>query len=185
MKEGYGRGYYGAGQLAPVPRRSKDRPWVKWAIAVGVVGAGTAAWFLWPRKVRLPENKTVAESENPRSPSEGGSNPLVGSREAPAVAAEPVSLKGEVHPPPSQVAARNEVSEIGSRGLAPGSGLMRSPSSGRELFRTSASSPGTDPTFAQRAYEDGIVANARQLQALGNRVILAPHLAHLGSRINR
>ena len=49
MKAGYGRGYYGQEQLAkpPTPRGSR---WTKWALAVGVVGAGSVIWLMWPRK---------------------------------------------------------------------------------------------------------------------------------------
>ena len=36
---------------------------------------------------------------------------------------------------------------------------------------------------SQQAYEDAVVASARQLQATGTKVVLAPHLAHLASRI--
>jgi hypothetical protein len=35
----------------------------------------------------------------------------------------------------------------------------------------------------QHAYEDAVVASARQLQASGARVELAPHLAHLAPRL--
>jgi hypothetical protein len=34
-----------------------------------------------------------------------------------------------------------------------------------------------------RAYEDSVVASARQLQEAGARVVLAPHLAHLAPRL--
>lgn len=36
---------------------------------------------------------------------------------------------------------------------------------------------------SMREYEDAIVASARQLQATGAQVVLAPHLAHLASRL--
>ncbi len=36
---------------------------------------------------------------------------------------------------------------------------------------------------SQRAYEDAVVASARQLQAAGAKVVLAPHLQHLASRL--
>lgn len=45
MRAGYGRGYYGEGQLAP--RRSSGRGWFK---VVAVVGVGAVVvWLLWPR----------------------------------------------------------------------------------------------------------------------------------------
>lgn len=50
MKTGYGRGYYGAGQLAPQPQSRGSSGWVKLALVVGV---GAAVWYLWPRKPKL------------------------------------------------------------------------------------------------------------------------------------
>lgn len=35
----------------------------------------------------------------------------------------------------------------------------------------------------QKVYEDAVVASARQLQAAGAKVLLAPHLAHLAPRL--
>ena len=46
MSAGYGRGYYGAGQLARPPRRKRS-----WFTVVAVLGVGAAAvWLLWPRR---------------------------------------------------------------------------------------------------------------------------------------
>lgn len=50
MKEGYGRGYYGEGQLAQPPRRGSR--WFKVALVLGVGGAA-AAWYFWWRKPKL------------------------------------------------------------------------------------------------------------------------------------
>jgi hypothetical protein len=36
---------------------------------------------------------------------------------------------------------------------------------------------------SQQAYEDAVVATARQLQATGAQITLAPHLAHLAPRL--
>lgn len=45
MSAGYGRGYYGAEQLARAPRKRS------WLIPVAVLGVGaTVVWLLWPRK---------------------------------------------------------------------------------------------------------------------------------------
>jgi hypothetical protein len=49
MKTGYGRGYYGEGQLVQSPARPRSS-WTKWALAGGVVAAGAVIWFMWPRK---------------------------------------------------------------------------------------------------------------------------------------
>lgn len=45
--EGYGRGYYGSGQLEQ-KQQPKRTSWFKVVAVVGVGGA--VAWFLWPRK---------------------------------------------------------------------------------------------------------------------------------------
>lgn len=46
MSVGYGRGYYGDGQLARTPRKRS------WFTIVAVLGVGaTVVWLLWPNKV--------------------------------------------------------------------------------------------------------------------------------------
>jgi hypothetical protein len=46
VKYGYGRGYYGGGQMAPEPERRRGG-WIKYVVIAGV---GAAIWFMWPRK---------------------------------------------------------------------------------------------------------------------------------------
>ena len=59
MRVGYGRGYYGEGQLAP--RRSGGG----WFKAVAVVGVGAVVvWLLWPRSKPV----TVLHAEPPPAP---------------------------------------------------------------------------------------------------------------------
>lgn len=67
MKSGYGRGYYGAGQLDKQPARGGS--WLKIAL---VAGAGAALWYLWPRRdqpVMIGEaNVTVPPPPAPVAP---------------------------------------------------------------------------------------------------------------------
>ncbi len=121
MKTGYGRGYYGIGQLAPRPPRRPRSGWVTLAV---IAGAG-AVWYLWPRK----------------------------SRELP-------TLQTSTSLPPPQSPAHEDL--------------------GREALDQLARSRGFDST---KLYEDSIVANAKELQAAGAEVVLAPHLQHLRSRL--
>lgn len=46
MNAGYGRGYYGVGQLARPPQRPRTSGWIKVALVVGV---GAVVWLVWPR----------------------------------------------------------------------------------------------------------------------------------------
>jgi hypothetical protein len=50
LREGYGRGYYGEGQLARTPQ-PRGSGWFKVALVLGVGGA--AAWYFWWRKPKL------------------------------------------------------------------------------------------------------------------------------------
>lgn len=66
MNAGYGRGYYGAGQLAPCPQRPRTSKWVKVAL---VVGAGAVIWLMWPRsKSHEPEVGRVDDEPRPPPP---------------------------------------------------------------------------------------------------------------------
>ena len=120
MKEGYGRGYYGAGQLAPSPSRRRN-----WFNVVAVVGLGAAVvWLLWPRNSlpsHLSGNGVTKSEPPPQAPS------------APQL--------------PDDEFAR-------SRGFS-----------------------------SVKEYEDSMIASAKQLQAAGAQVVLAPHLQHLAPRL--
>lgn len=76
----------------------------------------------------------------------------------------------------------------------PGDGEAKPPSLPPTPPNTEAQTSGAQPQQlsqvaeargypGQQAYEDAVVASARQLQASGARVELAPHLAHLASRL--
>lgn len=118
MTSGYGRGYYGADQLAhtssPVPPRGSV--WIKLGV---ILGAGAVVWYLWPRGPKnIPETEQGSAEE--KSP----------------VQAPSPSLEGLA--------------------LHQGARLRGYPS--------------------QAAYEDAVVASARDLQDAGAQVAFAPHL---------
>lgn len=129
MKAGYGRGYYGDGQLAPKIQR-RGGGWTKLALVVGV---GAVIWLMWPRKYK-PDLVTGDGSRLPPPPEPQQLPPAL-----PQVAS-PIAQ------PTSQVAE--------ARGYP-----------------------------SQQAYEDAVVASARQLQDAGAQVVLAPHLQHLAARL--
>lgn len=63
---GYGRGYYGSGQLEQKP--PKRTSWFKVVAVVGVGGA--VAWFLWPRKPPPDLSSYYPPEPQPRPPVE-------------------------------------------------------------------------------------------------------------------
>jgi hypothetical protein len=134
MTAGYGRGYYGAGQLAPKPPQPRrGSGWIKLAVVVGV---GAAVWYLWPRKPKLDYDD---ES--------GGGGPYPPTPSSP--------------PPPPE----------GQLAQAFDSGVPID----QEAYARGYPS--------QQAYEDAVVASARQLQDTGARVTFAPHFQHLTHRL--
>ena len=137
MSAGYGRGYYGDGQLAHGPQRKRS-----WFTIAAVLGVGaTAAWLLWPRKVHpifIPVDK---EPTRPMS----SASPLVVINTTSAPLATP----------------------------APFGGLLKQ-------LEDDARAGGF---LSVKDYEDSVVATAKQLQATGAKVILAPHLQHLASQL--
>jgi hypothetical protein len=113
MSEGYGRGYYGSGQLNRPPSGSGRG----WLIGLAVVGIGAAAWYFWPRKT-MP----VTAMQQPFAP----------------------------YPP-------NE-DELGRLARARGYASVA-------------------------AFEDAVIATARELRKSGAEVRLSPPLQHLESRL--
>jgi hypothetical protein len=129
MKIGYGRGYYGAGQLALVPPR-RGSGWFKLALVVGV---GAAVWYLWPRKPYPAYDSSGGGGEGPHPPT----------------------------PTPTPTPPEGQLSQV----LTPGE---------------DAQARGYP---SQQAYEDAVVASARQLQEAGASVAFAPHFQHLAPRL--
>jgi hypothetical protein len=243
MKAGYGRGYYGQEQLAkpPTPRGSR---WTKWALAVGVVGAGAVIWLMWPRKPEQDDGEGAGPEDDPRARALplGQIAPAQRAQPVPQLAA-PCFFPGTEVRGPSHSTQAHELSHgaeargyrhgggeaLGSshggegRGSSHG-GEGRGPFHGSEARGSAYGGEGRGPfhgseargsayggegrgafhgseargsayggegrglfhstmSQSQQAYEDAVVASARQLQATGNKVVLAPHLAHLASRI--
>lgn len=198
MKEGYGRGYYGAGQLAPPPAHRKGKGWAKWAIALGVVGVGAVAWYMWPRKPEEDNFRGGPGEKNPRfpppvpppgnwGPEQGGdlSQREVYDRNYPH--REDPGFRPVKEPPPVSEQARGyyRTEGVPFQPRNPGVRAYADAVAGRPLLPPVGQGiPAGQNALAQQAYEDAMVASARQLQATGNKVILAPHLAHLAPRIN-
>lgn len=160
MRSGYGRGYYGVGQLAPKPPPRGGGSWFKLAVVVGV---GAVIWFMWPRRsASAPEYVSGS----------GGDDPKPVSLSLPAFSALP-SLA--LSPSPSLPAFS------ASPSLA-----LSAPSEGQpqQLQHDPLDQAAQSRGYAsQQAYEDAVVTSARQLQDEGAQVILAPHLQHLAPRL--
>lgn len=66
MKVGYGRGYYGVGQLAPKqPPQRRGGGWIKFAVVVGV---GAVVWYMWPRKQSEYSPSPGLDGREPKAP---------------------------------------------------------------------------------------------------------------------
>jgi hypothetical protein len=164
MKAGYSRGYYGEGQLAQPPARHRGSSWTKWALAVGVIGTGAVIWFMWPRKSEHEGSGAGLREDDSRSiPLPPGP-----------------SMERQTVLPPAQLAP--PTLPLSSPCFFPGGeGRGFHSAEGRD-FSHSAEERGQGH-LSQQAYEDAVVASARQLQATGAKGVLAPHLAHLAHRI--
>ena len=146
MNAGYGRGYYGAGQLARPPRRKRSLFTV-----VAVLGVGAAVvWLLWPRK--------AAYDLVP------GSRELVPPTPMPTSPTSPLVVINTTSAPLATVAA--------SAPVATGAFLKQ--------LEDDARARGF---VLVKDYEDSVVASAKQLQAAGAKVVLAPHLQHLAPQL--
>jgi hypothetical protein len=153
MSGGYGRGYYGAEQLAPQPPKRRGGGWIKIAVVVGV---GAVVWYMWPRKPKLYPFETAAPPP-PLPPQQSMQQP----QQSMMFPSSPPPWQVHAPPPPTSQLA-----------LAPLAGYVESKP--LEPLRDYAE---------QKAYEDAVVANARQLQETGAKVVLAPHLQYLTSRL--
>lgn len=143
MSAGYGRGYYGVGQLAPRSQRPRTSNWVKIALVVGV---GAVVWLMWPRS--KPHEPEAGRGDWPPPPSPPPPPPPL----PPTPPESPLHL---VVPTTALVPAAPQLEQAAlARGYP-----------------------------SQQAYEDAVVASARQLQHDGATVTLAPHLQHLAARL--
>lgn len=177
MRAGYGRGYYGEGQLLQEPERRRGSGWIKFAF---VVGAGAVIWLMWPRKTS-PEGTGGDLREDPRvppwQPPPDGSMGPHSQGQIPQGAG--MYGQGSAQFSHGQVAAQ----------LPQGQLVVQSPQS-HALMQSPPQGPAPqslvvqNPVSQQQAYEDAVVASARQLQATGAKVVMAPHLSHLTSRLS-
>lgn len=148
MRAGYGRGYYGEGQLARDPRR-RGGVWGKVALVVGV---GAVIWLMWPRSPKLQ------------------SYPFPG-RDEPKLPPPPLEPQQQL----SQHSLVQQIPQLAQPQFGQVPQLMPPPQVAQ------AAEPSGYPS--QQEYEDAVVTSARRLQATGTKVMLAPHLAHLASRL--
>lgn len=169
MRAGYGRGYYGEGQLLQEPERRRGSGWIKLAL---VVGAGAVIWFMWPRKTVPGLGGGAGSGEDPRA-SQG--------THGPSWAPLPQDMVAYDHgPPPSP---QGPPSALGAPGLVSQPPTLHSPIVQQQQYPAPQAPAVQNPISQQQAYEDAVVASARQLQATGAKVVMAPHLAHLAPRL--
>lgn len=158
MRVGYGRGYYGNGQLAP----SAPRPRTSWFKVIAVVGFGAAiVWMLLPRDTSSGQPLTGGggggKPPDPPRPPDPSLPPAVGVS-APAAVAVPTTALLSSSPSP--------------------------PASATGAFLKQLEDDARDRNFVSvNDYEDSVIATAKQLQAAGAKVVLAPHLEHLTPRL--
>ena len=153
MRSGYGRGYYGNGQLAPsAPQRRTG-----WGTVIVVVGVGAAAaWFLWPR----------GSAPGPELPGGGG-----GKDPDPPMPSLPPAPPGTAQPAVSSTAP-----------VSASAGPLSSTAVG--AFAKQVEDDAHARGFVSASdYEDSVVETAKQLEATGAKVTLAPHLQHLAPRL--
>lgn len=152
MRVGYGRGYYGVGQLAPQAPKRRGGGWIKIAVVVGV---GAVVWYMWPRK---PEYAPGLGGNEPRPPAPPSPPLLEGSQSSPLPEGQLPSTSF------TQVTQATQPTHLAQL----------------ESLDQVAEARGYP---SQKAYEDAVVASARQLQDAGAKVAFAPHLQHLTPRL--
>lgn len=157
---GYGRGYYGDNQLAKDPPR-RGSVWFKIAL---VVGAGAVIWYVWRRR-----SASRAAQLGPEFGLAGGELALAQAQALPSAEwqhVQPQFVQPQFFVAPSQPA------------------LPAYPVSTEPRVHHAQIAQPTAPVLpSMQEYEDAIVTSARQLQATGAKVVLAPHLAHLAPRL--
>ena len=165
MSAGYGRGYYGSGQLEQ--REPKKRSWFTY---VAVLGIGAAAvWLVYPRKKPmdgfLPSGTPMPD---PNALTIAPSSTLsIAPASAPTIA------------PASVPAARQPLVDGTFHATA-----LPAPTTALGAFQKQLEDDARARGFVMvKDYEDSVVTSAKQLQAAGAKVVLAPHLQHLASRL--
>lgn len=163
---GYGRGYYGTEQLDRRPR-PRTSAWVKVALVVGV---GAVVWLMWPRS-KSYDPETARDDEPKAPPPPPPPTPSMGQPLPPT--AQQLPPTGQLALPPPSAAGQLQLPPLPN----PFEGLPALPPPQLTQEAIARGYP------SQQAYEDAVVATARQLQDTGARVTLAPHLQHLATRV--
>jgi len=156
MNAGYGRGYYGEGQLARAPRKRS------WFTIVAVLGVGaTVVWLLWPNKA-VPNFGSVGKgTQVPTSPPPGQTtSPLV-------------VINNTTSPPASAPLANAPLASVPLAVPAPFGAMLKQ-------LEDEAHARGF---IEVKDYEDSVLLTAKQLQSTGAKVVLAPHLQHLAPQL--
>ena len=164
-RAGYGRGYYGEGQLAQEPKRKRS-----WFTVVAVVGVGAAVvWFLWPRNKAVPDfssfNKEPERSPLPTNTSDMSTQLASAPQFAQLPPAQPTQFAQLPPAQPTQFAQLPPAPPVGA-------------------FRKQLEDEAHARHFLTvKDYEDSVVRSAKQLQTAGAKVMLAPHLQHLAPQL--
>lgn len=126
-----------------------------WFTIVAVLGVGAAVvWLLWPRKA-VPDFGFVSkESERPTSAPSAPTSPLVVINTTSAPFATSTPLATSMPLVATGAFLKQLEDDARSRGY-----------------------------LSVKDYEESVVASAKQLQAAGAKVMLAPHLQHLASQL--
>lgn len=161
---GYGRGYYGAEQLESRGPRPRTSGLVKIALVVGV---GAVVWLMWPRSKPYDPETDRGGDEPKAPPPPPPPTPPAGQYQLPS----PTTSAPQLVPPSATPQLQLPPMPNPFEGLPP----LPPPQLTQEALARGYPS--------QQAYEDAVVATARQLQDTGARVTLAPHLQHLTTRV--
>jgi hypothetical protein len=157
---GYGRGYYGEKQLAKAPPR-RGGGWIKIALVAGV---GAVGWFMWRRRAA-------------RKAQLGSEFGLIGGEFTSLPVQAPPSPEWQLVQPQYAQPQFTSSPQLTSSALP----ALSEPHVHHAQIAQQLSQSRGYPSMKE--YEDAIVASARQLQDAGAKIVLAPHLAHLTSRL--
>jgi hypothetical protein len=163
MRVGYGRGYYGNGQLAP----SAPRPKTSWFKVVAIIGVGAAiVWMLLPRS---------SASALPMGGGGGGKDPDPPTPPAPL---KPPAVSELVVATTTNVPTDLPAAAARSAPIAP-----IATSAAGAFMKQLEDDARARGYVSVNDYEDSVIATAKQLQSAGAKVVLAPHLEHLTPRL--
>lgn len=155
MSVGYGRGYYGDGQLARTP------PKRSWFTIVAVLGVGaTVVWLLWPNK----NGPKFGAGGKFGAVGKGFQAPMPTS---PTTTAPLVVINNAASAPPASVPPASVPVP------APFGAMLKQ-------LEDDAHARGF---VTVKDYEDSVIATAKQLQSTGAKVVLTPHLQHLAPQL--